>query len=196
MQKFKTQLEYINSFPSAVRKMLKEMRRLILEEAPMAEQTLSYGMAAFWLKRPLVYIGGFKNHVSFFPTSSGIKAFRSELKEYKISRGTIQFQIGEKLPLQLLRKIVRFRIEELQLSENKVSSCDRVSVTKFDYSKLAQELHCLPKPAQRALIRAGLLSYKSVVSKTDDFLLSLHGFGPKALKMLRYEISIPGETSV
>ncbi|MEY3901895.1 MAG: hypothetical protein RL189_1201 [Pseudomonadota bacterium] len=185
MQKFKTQSEYINSFPSVVGKMLKEMRRVILEEAPMAEQTISYGMAAFRVKKTLVYIGGFKNHVSFFPTSSGIKAFRSELTEYKISKGTIQFKIGEKIPLQLLRKIVRFRIKELQSSKNKASSCDRVSVAKFDYSQLAQELHCLPKPAQRALIRAGLLSKKSVLSKTDDFLLSLHGFGPKALQMLR-----------
>lgn len=66
MRKFKTQSEYINSFPLPVRVMLNEMRRVILEEAPSAEQSISYGMAAFKIKRPLVYIAGFKNHVSFF----------------------------------------------------------------------------------------------------------------------------------
>lgn len=187
MGKIRTQLEYINSFPSAVRTMLKEMRKIILEEAPMAESTLSYGMAAFKIKRPLVYIGGFKNHVSFFPTSSGIKAFQPELKKYKISKGTIQFQIGEKIPSNLLRKIVRFRLKEIQKSKKKISSCDRNIVAKFDYSSLAKELHCLAKPAQRALIRAGLFSKKSVLAKSDDYLLSLHGFGPGALKKLRGE---------
>lgn len=165
--------------------MLKDMRRIILEVAPLAEQSMSYGIAAFKVKKPLVYIAGFKNHVSFFPTSSGVKAFKLELTKYKTSAGTIQFQIGEKLPLTLLRKIVRFRLNEIQNARGRRSICDKNAVAQFDYSPLAEELRMLPKPAQRALITAGLLNMKSILSKSDDYLLSLHGFGPSALKILR-----------
>ena len=95
-----------------VRRKLKEMQALIREEAPGAHEKISYGIAAFILHGPLVYIAGFKNHVSFFPTSSGVKAFKKELKDYKTSTGTIQFKLDEPLPLELLRKIVRFRLAE------------------------------------------------------------------------------------
>jgi uncharacterized protein YdhG (YjbR/CyaY superfamily) len=185
MRKFKTQSEYINSFPLPVRVMLNEMRRVILEEAPSAEQSISYGMAAFKIKRPLVYIAGFKNHVSFFPTSSGVEAFRSQLAKYKTSKGTIQFQIGEKLPLSLLRRIVRFRLKETQNKMGRASSCDKKALAEFDYSSLDDELRTLSKPAQRALLNAGLFKKRTALAKSDEYLLSLHGFGPNALRALR-----------
>lgn len=161
------------------------MKRIILEEAPSAEQTMSYGMAAFRVKKPLVYIAGFKNHVSFFPTSSGVRAFKDKLTKYKTSTGTIQFQIGEKLPISLLRQIVRFRLKEIQKARSSVSVCNKNKLAAFDYSPLSEDLLILSRPAQRALICAGLFNKRSLLSKSDDFLLSLHGFGPKALKLLR-----------
>jgi len=62
----KTHAEYIASFPLPIRRKLKEMRALIREEAPDALESISYGVAAFSVDGPLVYIAGFRNHVSFF----------------------------------------------------------------------------------------------------------------------------------
>jgi uncharacterized protein YdhG (YjbR/CyaY superfamily) len=109
-----THAEYIAQFPLPVRARLKELRALIRKVAPEAEEKISYGIAAFDWNGPLVYIAGFKNHVSFFPTSSGVTAFKDKLKAYKTSRGTIQFPLDQPLPLRLITQIVRFRMKELR----------------------------------------------------------------------------------
>lgn len=112
MAKPKTHAEYIASFPLPVRRKLKEMRAIIKKEAPQATESISYGIAAFHVNGPLVYIAGFKNHVSFFPTSSGIQAFKKELSGYKTSAGTIRFDLESPLPADLLRRIIRHRLRE------------------------------------------------------------------------------------
>lgn len=73
---------------------------------------MSYGMPAFKLNGNLVYFGAFKNHISFFPTSSGIAAFEKELAPYKHSKGTVQFPIGEPIPFDLVKRIVAYRVKE------------------------------------------------------------------------------------
>jgi uncharacterized protein YdhG (YjbR/CyaY superfamily) len=110
----KTHAQYIAQFPLPVRARLKELRALIRKVAPEAEEKISYGIAAFEWNGPLVYIAGFKNHVSFFPTSSGVTAFKDRLKAFKTSRGTIQFPLDQPLPVRLITQIVRFRMMELR----------------------------------------------------------------------------------
>ena len=89
---FKTMDEYITKFPKNVRDVLEELRRVIKESAPEAEETISYGIPTFDLKgRHLVHFAAYKNHVGFYPTSSGIKAFKRELSHFKTSKGTVQF---------------------------------------------------------------------------------------------------------
>jgi uncharacterized protein YdhG (YjbR/CyaY superfamily) len=105
--------KYIAGFPPEVQKVLNEYRDHIRKMVPDAEETISYGIPTFKLNgRNLVHFGGFKNHTSFFPGASGIEAFKNEFSEYKVSKGTVQFPLDKPLPLNLITRIVKFRIEE------------------------------------------------------------------------------------
>lgn len=110
---FKTMDEYIAEFPKDVRDVLEELRRVIRESAPEAEETISYGIPTFDLNgRHLVHFAAYKNHVGFYPTSSGIKAFKKELSPFKTSKGTVQFPLDKPIPFDLVKKIVKFRVKE------------------------------------------------------------------------------------
>jgi len=109
---FKTVEEYIESKPEEIRAKLLEMRKLIQENAPDAEELISYGMPAYKLNGPLVYFGAFKKHAGFYPTGSAIKKFTAELSAYKHSKGAIQFPLEEDLPVTLIKEIVRWRVKE------------------------------------------------------------------------------------
>jgi uncharacterized protein YdhG (YjbR/CyaY superfamily) len=111
--------EYIGIFPPPVRKTLNGLRKAILAAAPKATERISYGMPAFHQGETLVYFAAYKNHIGFYPTSSGIRVFKEDLKAYKTSRGTVQFPVDEPLPLKLIQKIVRFRVKEAALRAKK-----------------------------------------------------------------------------
>lgn len=105
--------EYIAGFPEDVQAVLKQIRLRIQEAAPEAEETISYAMPAFKLnKKPLVYFAAFKNHIGFYALPSGNEEFKKELSRYRTGRGSIQFPMTEPMPLELITKIVKFRIEE------------------------------------------------------------------------------------
>ncbi len=104
--------EYIKTFPLDVQKVLEKIRQTIRKAAPDAEETISYAIPAFTLNGYLVYFAAFKNHIGFFPTSSGIAAFKKELSEYKTSRGTVQFPLDKPIPYDLVRRITLFRKKE------------------------------------------------------------------------------------
>ncbi|MBP6886310.1 MAG: DUF1801 domain-containing protein [Candidatus Pacebacteria bacterium] len=104
---------YIARFPANVKRYLQQLRALITATAPSAEEAMRYGIPTFrYLKKNLVHFGGFKDHVSFFPGAAGISTFASELTRFKVSKGTIQFPLDAKLPTALIRRIVRFRIQQ------------------------------------------------------------------------------------
>lgn len=103
---------YIAQFPKEIQKGLQKIRQTIRKAAPKAEEAIKYGLAAFVLNGDLVYFGGFKNHLGFFPTGAGIEAFKEELTCFKWSKGTIQFPHGQKLPLALVTRIVKFRVKQ------------------------------------------------------------------------------------
>ena len=114
--------EYIAACPKNVQKMLKELRKTIKAAAPGAQEKISYQIPTFYLKGNLVHFGAFKDHISFFPTSSGIQAFKKELSIYKGAKGTVQFPLDKPLPLKLISKIVKFRVaENLKRAEMKSS---------------------------------------------------------------------------
>ncbi|MCX6255750.1 MAG: DUF1801 domain-containing protein [Bacteroidia bacterium] len=104
--------KYITSFPKDTQEILEQLRTTIRKAAPDAEEVISYNMPAFKYHGVLVYFAGYKNHIGFYPTSSGIKAFHKELFGFKYSKGTVQFPIDKSLPLDLIRKIVKFRVKE------------------------------------------------------------------------------------
>jgi uncharacterized protein YdhG (YjbR/CyaY superfamily) len=104
--------EYIALFPDETQKLLQEVRATIHAAAPDAEEKISYQMPAFAQKGILVYFAGWKDHIGFYPTSSGIQAFKQELSDYKSSKGSVKFPLDRPLPLDLITKIVKFRLAE------------------------------------------------------------------------------------
>ena len=104
--------EYIAACPKDIQAKLEEMRATIKASAPEAEEKISYQIPTFYLKGNLVHFGAFKDHISFFPTSSGIAAFKKELSVYKGAKGTVQFPLDKPLPLKLVSRIVKFRVAE------------------------------------------------------------------------------------
>ena len=103
---------YIAHYPKGVQLLLQKMRTTIKKAAPTAQEAISYGIPTYKLNGNLVHFGAFKDHVSFFPTSSGTAAFKEEISKYKVAKGTIQFPLDKPLPLGLITKIVRFRVKE------------------------------------------------------------------------------------
>jgi uncharacterized protein YdhG (YjbR/CyaY superfamily) len=109
--------EYLLNQPENVRVVLEQLRQRIKAAAPQAEEVISYGMPAYKYKGMLVYFAGYNNHIGFYPTAKGIEAFKKELSEYEISKGTVRFPIDKKLPLNLIRKMVKFRMKENMAKE-------------------------------------------------------------------------------
>jgi len=109
---FKTIDEYIESFPKDIQAILSELRQVIREAAPQAEEAISYQMPAFKQNGILVYFAAFKNHIGFFPRASGVEVFKEKLSAYETSKGTIRFPTDQPLPLDLIKEIVRFRVKE------------------------------------------------------------------------------------
>ena len=114
---FKTIDEYVSTFPREVQVVLEELRQAIRKSAPEAEETISYGIPTFDLNGfHLVHFAAYKNHIGFYPTSSGITAFKKELSLFKTSKGTVQFPLDKPIPFDLIKKIVKYRVKE-NLSE-------------------------------------------------------------------------------
>jgi uncharacterized protein YdhG (YjbR/CyaY superfamily) len=103
---------YIAGFPQDMQVILQELRAVIKQAAPQAEEAISYQIPTFRLKGNLVHFAAFKNHIGFYPTSSGIEKFKNELSAYKLARGTVRFPLDRPLPLGLISKIVKFRVKE------------------------------------------------------------------------------------
>lgn len=112
--------EYIATFPDPIQRILTEMRSAIKAAAPEAEEKISYQMPTFYLKGNLVHFAALKNHIGFYPTPSGIEAFKNETTGYKSTKGALQFPIDKPMPFELITKIVKFRVaENLQRAEEK-----------------------------------------------------------------------------
>jgi len=112
--RFDTIDEYIQTFPADIQAILEELRETIRKAAPDAIEAISYQMPTFKLNgKNLVHFAAWKNHIGFYPTPSGTEAFRKELSHYKGAKGSVQFPLDEPMPLDLVAKIVRFRVEEV-----------------------------------------------------------------------------------
>lgn len=103
---------YIAGFPPEVREILQAIRTTIREAAPNAEETIAYQIPTFTLNGNLVHVAAFKKHVGFYPTPSGIEAFREELSAYEVAKGSVRFPLDQPIPLDLIRRIVTFRAAE------------------------------------------------------------------------------------
>ncbi len=104
--------EYIAEFPPETQKVLEELRALIRAAAPDATETISYAIPTFDLNGHLVHFAGYERHIGFYPTGSGVAAFKEELQPYKSGKGSVRFPLGRPLPTGLIRRIVEFRVAE------------------------------------------------------------------------------------
>lgn len=111
--------DYILQFPDSVQSTLRELKRVILEAAPDSLEKISYAMPTFYLHGGnLVHFAAYKGHIGFYPSSSGIEKFKTEISNYKWSKGAVQFPINEPLPFDLISRIVKFRAQENLEIEN------------------------------------------------------------------------------
>ena len=104
--------DYIARYPAEVQAILQSIRETIQKAAPESKETISYMMPTFRLEGNLVHFAAFKNHIGLYPAPSGIDQFRDELSKYEFSKGTIRFPIDQPIPLDLVTKIVQYRVQE------------------------------------------------------------------------------------
>lgn len=104
--------EYIAMFAEDVQAVLQEIRATIKAAAPDAVEKISYQMPTFAQNGNLVHFGAFKHHIGFYPVPTGIEAFEAELAVYKQGKGSVQFPLNQLMPLDLISRIVQFRVQE------------------------------------------------------------------------------------
>ncbi len=108
--------KYISGFPIEVQEILQQIRTIIKETAPEVTESIAYGMPAYKTNgKPLVYFAGYKNHIGFYATPSGHENFAKELSQYKQGKGSVQFPLNKPIPNDLIREIVKFRVEENEM---------------------------------------------------------------------------------
>jgi len=104
--------KYIAIFPEDVQAILETIRAEIRKAAPNAEETINYGIPTFTLEGNLVHFAGFKNHIGFYPTPSGIEKFKNELSVYEGAKGSVKFPLDKPIPYTLIGRITKFRVKE------------------------------------------------------------------------------------
>ncbi len=109
---FKNIDEYIAFQTPQVQILLEQIRQTIKKAAPEAEEVISYNMPAYKSHGMLVYFAVYKNHIGFYATPTGHSQFKEELSVYKQGKGSVQFPLTQHLPLDLISRIVAFRVEE------------------------------------------------------------------------------------
>lgn len=106
---------YIKGLPEDTQRILRSIRQTIHAAIPDAEETISYGMPAFkYNGKPVVYFGGWRKHIGFYATPSGNEAFRQELAPYQGAKGSVKFPLDQPIPYDLIKKIARYRLEEVK----------------------------------------------------------------------------------
>jgi len=177
---------YIADFPEEIQARLQEIRKIVAKTAPKAKETVKYGIPTFELNGNLVHYAAYKNHIGFYPTPSAIEAFSKELASYVTSRGTVQIPHTEKLPVALIKRMVKFRVEENLAKAQKPNKKD----AEKEYS--AWPPVGLSAPAQRALVSAGIKTVKQLSKYSEAEILRLHGMGPKSIPLLKLTLKSAG----
>jgi len=198
--------EYIAGFPKEIQKLLQQMRKTIQKAAPQAEETINYAMPTFILFGNLVHFAGYKNHIGFYPAPSGIEAFKKELSVYAGAKGSVQFPLDKPLPLELVTKIVQFRVaENLEKAAKKKTKKTATKITvdtikpkpktvaaKQNNPVESDLFAMLSAPAQRALKNKGIDSLKKLAQYSEKEILTLHGMGPSSVPKLKTILQADG----
>lgn len=158
---------YITAFPENVQKVLEQICAVIKKAAPGAEEVISYGMPAFKYKGSvIIYFAGYEKHIGLYATPAGHAAFKKELSGYKQGKGSVQFPIDKPVPLNLISRIVKFKVKQRDEQQNAF-------------------LPQLSAPARRALHNGGIKSLQQIAKYTEAEILQLHGIGKTAIPILQ-----------
>lgn len=111
--------EYIAGFPADIQKILQEVREAIRSEAPGASEKIGYGIPTFTLNGNLIHFAAFKNHIGLYPTPNGLEEFKEQLSGYKGAKGSVQFPLNQPMPIDLIKKITRFRVTKMMAKPKK-----------------------------------------------------------------------------
>jgi uncharacterized protein YdhG (YjbR/CyaY superfamily) len=103
---------YIADFPETTQALLQQIRATIQAAAPEATETINYAIPTFVYHGNLVHFAGYKQHIGFYPGAAGIEAFKEEIRQYKWAKGSVQFPLNEPLPLDLVTRIVTYRLAQ------------------------------------------------------------------------------------
>lgn len=107
--------EYIARYPDAVQRILREIRKVVREAAPDAEERISYGMAGYYLNgHGLVWFGAWQKHIGFYPGAAGIPGIEKEAAAYPQTRGGIRFPYNRLIPYGLIRRMIEFHVAALR----------------------------------------------------------------------------------
>ena len=113
MTKVSTEIDdYISAFPKETQELLQKVRLTIRKAAPDADEKIGYGIPTFTLNGNLVHFAGYKNHIGFYPAPQGLEAFKEELSHYKGAKGSVQFPLDQPLPVDLITRMVKYRVEK------------------------------------------------------------------------------------
>lgn len=103
---------FISQYPPAVQKIMQQVRKTILQAAPMAEECISYGIPSFKYHGNLVHFSAYDKHIGFYPGAAGIENFKEEIAKYKWAKGSVQFPLDKPIPYGLIKKITSFRVKQ------------------------------------------------------------------------------------
>ncbi len=171
---------HIKKFPIEQQETLQQLRKTIIAVVPDAEEKLSYGMPAFVLNGKVIAgFDGFKNHCSYFPHSGSVLEQIDSFPVWcEVSKGTLKFPIGKKLPKALVKKMITIRRSQTEV-KSKHDDDEWVAIG-------------LAAPARRALVNAKLTKISQLQKHTKSSIASLHGMGPNALKKLEIAMKASG----
>lgn len=101
--------EYILNQDSSIQPLLHQVRGIIREELPDAQERMSWQMPTFWKGHNLIHFAAQKKHLGLYPGPEAVEHFAPVLKErgYKYSKGAIQFPYGN-VPLELIQEIAQY----------------------------------------------------------------------------------------
>lgn len=165
--------EYIDQFPSEVQKRLQQIRKTIIKIVPGVEEYIGYQMPAYKWHGPLVYFAAWKNHIGLYPAGK-VEPFSKDLKDFKFAKGSIQFPHDQPLPMDLIKRIISYRVLD---NEKKAG---------------VAFLELLPSPAKRALEGSGINNLKKLAKYSEQQLLELHGFGKSSLPVIKEALAEAG----
>ncbi len=199
---------YIAGYPEKTQKLLERVRATIRKAAPTAGETISYGIPTFTLEGNLVHFAGYKNHIGFYPGAAGVATFKKEISAYKNAKGSVQFPIDEPMPIDLITRIVKFRVKqnlEKAVLKNtrtclkghtyvKSSDCPTCPVCERERKPKEGLLSELGAPARRALESIGVTTVKKLSAFSEKEIMALHGMGPSALPKLNAALKAAGLT--